>query len=173
MSRVTVPVQADMSQLTCPGCPATVLSSPSCPSFPFQVVLTQLVSPCCHVLAIVTSLPCRLTCSGWSGQADLFCLSCPCCPIVLAPMAYLSSYCCPVPAVLSYHVLAILSKLICQSRMTGSTVLSQMSCPSCTVMVALSCPRCPVPTVVLPQLSCHGCPATIVLSGFFCLSCPV
>ncbi len=159
----------------CPGWPVPTvltrlpyLSVPSCAGSTVQVGLSQLFSPCCYVLAILSSLPCPgwpvpTELSSWPIQTDLFQFSCPSCS-GLAVMPRLS-------------VMAVLPRWSCL------VVLSQLSCPAIfwppcpDWSIKLPCPDWPVPTVlsicivpaVLSRLSCRGRPVPVATSQLSCL----
>jgi hypothetical protein len=101
----------------------TALSRLPCPIFSVLVVLPQF-SPLCPAPIVLSQLhcpSCSVLCSGHPLLSVLFRLSCSNCPVP-AVMHLLSCNgcaatvvltCFPVPAVLSCHILAILSRQMC------------------------------------------------------------
>jgi hypothetical protein len=110
------PVQADISQLSCPDYSAlAVLCWLSSHSYPVLVFLSQLSCPCSHVLTIFSSL----SYPGWHDLAEMILLTFP---------ANLSRLTCP-----SYPVSAVMPWLSCPW-------LSDKGCPVSVVLSQLSCP---------------------------------
>ncbi len=190
LSRISC--KADLSTLTSPKCPVSMVLS----HMPYQGCSAMVVPfplPCpissvlIHDLAILSSVPFLAVLSGLSSLA------------VLSVLLFLSE--CPVPAVLLYRSCP---QLICpQLTHPHSLVFHVISWhPVLSVLSWLTrtCPGWPVrPTCsdwlvqavlssvivdVMPQLYCHGCPATVVPisvvlsylsrpSVFFWPSCPL
>jgi hypothetical protein len=158
------PVSALQSHLSCPRCavPTTLSYYPSKVVLSVQVVLALLSCPCCHVLAILSSLYSL-------GCIIQVLFDCP------APDV-MSQHSCPVPAVCPFwpaqgdlsgwlfpdrFVSAVLS-LLSWPRCPVPTDLSWLTCPCChgvAVQSSLSCSVCNILTV---WLSCLGCPVQAV-----------
>ncbi len=136
--------------------------------------LSCLSCPCCHVLAILSPVPFL---AELSWVSPLAVLSCPACPVGLLFLPVLSQLSCSIALVPSSPVPTVWSLLSCPG------IQFSLPCPVCLVKVDLSgrplridclgcAVQCPRRCHVMPQLYCHGCPATVVRWQFSCPNCP-
>ncbi len=166
-------VQADLSQLSCRGCPVPdVLFRLCCHGCPATVFYVLVSCPRCCVLDILLFLSCHdyLFMANVLSCPRTLVLSSPAPAILLAVMFRLSFLSVKYPlSCPGCPVINVMSLLSCSGRSVLS-VLSKMTCPGCivpAVLSRLSDPGCPV-LAVPSGLSCAGCPVPGVLS---CLSC--